>query len=341
MLRGLFPQERSYRIRSLKRCAAKPSFVTSVEQNGRKWLVFRGVIDVADLESSEYCGSMWRKRQDYELEFPSLFGSKSAVVPEKKLLRHSDEHQYLNFCNGRSPRLLPSYVSSLKGDTRDPAVENQAKRKSPGQIKRDRDRQQLKRQAKRAAKKTSETLVYEGRLAGEDIKESSKEVLVERQEEENPSHGGQCQARIAELSDEISVPNVVSMPPKLDYKDEYHLRILSMFSQLHPYTIPGLVKTISESGSAARPMVGKTIPSGWQSQLEPYVLGAVYAFSPRLRPSGLGSAPLIEGTGLVVDRIKGYGLIMKHARDYVPLVGYCALFDGAVSWPSELNYEKP
>lgn len=321
--------------------------MTSVEQNGRKWLVLKEVSGVVNLGWPKYCGSVWQSREDYEIAFPSLPVSDWAMVPEKKLLHHLDEYQCLEHCNRCWPPIMPSYASCLKENTRDPTVGNQAKQKSPGQRKRDRDRQQLKRQAKRAAKKTCENLVYEGGLAAEDMKDSSKEILVEWKEEEEPLHDGQCQVRAAEYSGEITLPLPIraSKTSKLDYRDEHLLRILSMFSRLHNYTISELVSILCESGSATRPMVGKTqhyiilVPLGWQSQLEPYALGAVYAIMPLLDAIDLGSTPFIEGRGLVVDRRRGYVLIMKHTRACVPLVGYCALFRNLVCWQYQLNQE--
>ena len=74
-LRGVSSKERMYRVRNLKKRAAQPSFLGSLEQGGRKWLVFSG--GFSDLrpvspELPEKGGKAWRDRIDFERSFPRL-----------------------------------------------------------------------------------------------------------------------------------------------------------------------------------------------------------------------------------------------------------------------------
>lgn len=56
MVRGLSAKERNYRIRNLKRCNAKNSFVGSLEQAGKKPIVFtEAPIELEPLISKQ-CG---------------------------------------------------------------------------------------------------------------------------------------------------------------------------------------------------------------------------------------------------------------------------------------------
>lgn len=165
-LRGLSPKVRNYRIRNLKRASARSSYIASLEQRGKKWLVFTDA--GADLvpEPLRDCQSLWCTKEEYDRAFPALKPRRpyNPGEPEKKAIQDGvtveaydtsfetliegglwtlNTDRALEVIN----RFLERLESCLNDDTVTPWSEKQKK-----QAKRLRDRQRLSRQKQRMAK---------------------------------------------------------------------------------------------------------------------------------------------------------------------------------------------
>ena len=175
-LRGLSLKVRNYKIRNLKRASTRSSCVGSLEQGGKKWLVFANPL--ADLvpEPPRDCRPLLRTRDEYERAFPILVSHKpyDSEKPEKKALqdrvvveaydvsiekaledelsKRLDAKQALEVIDRARERVVASSKSYHPEDKITPMSEKQKKPKSPEQAKRLRDRQRLSRQTKRRAK---------------------------------------------------------------------------------------------------------------------------------------------------------------------------------------------
>ena len=175
-LRGLSLKVRQYSIRNLKRASARSSCIGSLDQGGKKWLVFANAR--ADLvpEPFEDYGPLWRTRDEYERAFPILEPQKphNSENIEKEVLQ---DRVVVEAYDASSENPLGKELSKSKGTYPDPETvrrlrqllvasfkschtyekftllpEKPKKIKSPEQGKRLRDRQRLSRQTKRKAK---------------------------------------------------------------------------------------------------------------------------------------------------------------------------------------------
>lgn len=181
-LRGLSPKARKYRNRNLNRAEGRSSWIRSLEQGGKKWLVYADA--PADLvpEPSRDCGPLWCIKEDYDRAFPVLepcrpYNSEKTeeealqdglIVEtydasfEKALeeeLSKLDAYQALEVVDRVRERLVASFKPCHNGDKITPLSEKRRKIRSPEQAKRVSDRQRLSRQTKRranAALKTGE-----------------------------------------------------------------------------------------------------------------------------------------------------------------------------------------
>lgn len=175
-LRGLSLKVRNYKIRNLKRASARSSCIGSLEQGGKKWLVFAD--PRADLvpEPSGDCSPLWSTRDEYDRAFPVLeprrlsnceksekeafqdgvvvesYEVSFAKALEDELSKILDAKQALEVIDRLRERVVASLQSCLPDDKIAPISDNQKKPKSPEQAKRLRDRQRLSRQKKRMAK---------------------------------------------------------------------------------------------------------------------------------------------------------------------------------------------
>ena len=169
-LRGLAPRVRAYRIRNLNRAATENSCLGSLEQGGKKWLVFTEARAELVPESLRDCGPVWRARDDYERAFPVLEPQKLSNFGKSEKQTHQDE-MVVEACNARVERalkeellsayqvidglrelLVTSFNSCHHYEEYKLLSEERKKIKSPEQEKRLRDRQRLSRQTKRRAK---------------------------------------------------------------------------------------------------------------------------------------------------------------------------------------------
>ena len=174
-LRGLSPKIRNYRLRNLKRASARSSYIDTLEQGGKKWLIFAD--DGADLVPEPFrdCDPLWCTREEYYRAFPAL-EPRRPYNPEKtekeafqdaitldaydtsfeKALQRElwklGPWQALEVINRVRERLLASSKSCHNDDIVEPLSVKQKKTKSPEQAKRLRDRQRLSRQNTRMAK---------------------------------------------------------------------------------------------------------------------------------------------------------------------------------------------
>ena len=182
-LRGLTPRERNYRVRNLGRASGHPSCIASLDQVGKKWLVFACCQD--GLLSSPpkshdpfYSTGEGYGRDDYESAFPSLDTCKpcgykgtdkegiktdTAAVTydhnfekalEEELLTKRDAAQALDVVDRLRERVVAWFEPCPGGQKEIMKPGKQTKKKSPEQLQRASDRQRLKRQAKRLAKKS-------------------------------------------------------------------------------------------------------------------------------------------------------------------------------------------
>ena len=175
-LRGLSLIVRNYKNRNLKRASARSSCIGSLEQAGKKWLVFADA--GADLVPEPFrdCGPLWCTKEEYDRAFPVLeprrpYNPESpekealqdgAVVEaydpsfekalEEELSKRLDAHQALEVIDRLRERLVASFKNFHHGDKSRPSSEKRKKIKSPEQAKRLRDRQWLSRLTKRMAK---------------------------------------------------------------------------------------------------------------------------------------------------------------------------------------------
>ena len=174
-LRGLSPNLRNYRIRNLKRASARSSYIDTLEQGGKKWLVFAE--DGADLvpEPSRNCQPLWCTEEEYDLALPVLEPRKphNTERPEKEALKDAvtleaydtsfekaleaelskiTVYQALEVIDRVRERLVATSKSCHYDDTVKPLSVKQKKTKSPEQAKRLRDRQRHSRQKTRMAK---------------------------------------------------------------------------------------------------------------------------------------------------------------------------------------------
>ncbi|KAK0509952.1 hypothetical protein JMJ35_007346 [Cladonia borealis] len=175
-LRGLSPKVRNYKIRNLKRASTRSSYIGSLEQGGKKWLVFAD--PRADLvpEPSRDSSPLWSTRDEYERAFPVLephkpdnleetekealqdgvviesYEASFAKALEEELLKRLDTYQTLEVIERLREQLMASFQPCHHDDKLTPMSEKRKESKSPGQAKRLRDRQRLSRQTRRKAK---------------------------------------------------------------------------------------------------------------------------------------------------------------------------------------------
>ena len=174
-LRGLSPKIRNYRLRNLKRASARSSYIDTLEQGGKKWLIFAD--DGADHVPEPFrdCDPLWCTREEYYRAFPAL-EPRRPYNPEKTekeafqdavtLEAHDDSfekaleaelsrlnpYQALEVIDRVRERLVASSKSCHNDDTVKSLSVKQKKTKSPEQAKRLRDRQRHSRQKTRMAK---------------------------------------------------------------------------------------------------------------------------------------------------------------------------------------------
>ena len=174
-LRGLSPNLRNYRIRNLKRASARSLYIDSLEQGGKKWLVFADVRADPVPEPSRDCQPLWYTKEEYDLAFPVLEPRRphNTGKPEKEAFQDAvtleaydmsfekvlgaelsrfTAYQALEVIDRVRERLLASSKSWNNDDTVKPLSVKQKKTKSPEQAKRLRDRQRHSRQKTRMAK---------------------------------------------------------------------------------------------------------------------------------------------------------------------------------------------
>ena len=177
-LRGLSLKVRQYSIRNLKRASARSSCIGSLDQRGKKWLVFANAR--ADLvpEPFEDCGPLWRTRDEYERAFPILephkphnsekiekealqdrvvvesYDASFEKALEEELSKRLGAIQAIEVIDRLRERLVASFKSCHHDDKITSISEKTKKPKSQEQAKRLRDRQRLSRQTKRTAKAT-------------------------------------------------------------------------------------------------------------------------------------------------------------------------------------------
>ena len=174
--RGLSLKIRNYKIRNLKRASTRSSCIGSLEQGGKKWLVFADPrVDLVP-EPSGDCSPLWSTRDEYDRAFPVLeprrpsdceksekeafqdgvvvesYEVSFAKALEDELSKILDAKQALEVIDRLRERVVASLQSCLPDDKIAPISDNQKKPKSPEQAKRLRDRQRLSRQKKRVAK---------------------------------------------------------------------------------------------------------------------------------------------------------------------------------------------
>ena len=174
-LRGLSLKVRNYKIRNLKRACARSSCIGSLEQGGKKWLVFADAR--ADLvpEPSRDCGPLWCTKGEYDRTFPVLESRRpyNSEKTEKEALQDGliveaydasfekaleeelsklDAYQALEVVDRVRERLVASFKPCHNGDKITPLSEKRRKIRSPEQAKRVSDRQRLSRQTRRRAK---------------------------------------------------------------------------------------------------------------------------------------------------------------------------------------------
>ncbi|MCJ1409776.1 hypothetical protein MMC19_003859 [Ptychographa xylographoides] len=166
LIRGVSKKDREYRVRNLKRLADKPSFVGSLEQSGRKWLISFREPPENPKPALRYRGPDRRNWTRYAAEFPSLaqayrpkdlpaHDTKIIIMEELKAeaLRISSSQSQPSLAARLISRLIESNPSwsdeklamSQAGDAKKP--------KSPEQIDYARERQRIARKAKRLQKK--------------------------------------------------------------------------------------------------------------------------------------------------------------------------------------------
>ena len=174
-LRGLSPNVRNYRIRNLKRASARSSYIESLEQRGKKWLVFADAGAELVPEPFVDCQPLWCTREEYDRAFPVLEPRRpyNSGKPEKEAFQdggtieaysgsfanalkgevsESVKYQALELLSTFPECLVASSKVCHNDDKITPLSEKRKKIKSPEQAKRLRDRQRLSRQKKRLAK---------------------------------------------------------------------------------------------------------------------------------------------------------------------------------------------
>ena len=175
-LRRLSHKVRNYKIKNLKRASARSSCIGSLEQGGKKWLVFADA--GADLVPEPFrdFGPLWCTKEEYDRAFPVLeprkpynsqktekealqdgvvvesYEASFAKALEEELSKRLDANQALEVIDRLRERLVASFKSCHYDDKITPMSEKGKKPKSPEQAKRLRDRQRLSRLTKRMAK---------------------------------------------------------------------------------------------------------------------------------------------------------------------------------------------
>ena len=181
---GLSPKARNYKIRNLKRASARSSCIRSLEQGGKKWLVFADARADLVSEPSRDCSPLWCTKKEYDRAFPVLeprrpdncekpekkalqdgivvesYEASFAKALEEELSKRLDANQALEVIDRVRERLVASFKSCHYDDKITPMPEKRKKPKSPEQAKQLRDRQRLSRQTKRMAKAASKTVAY-------------------------------------------------------------------------------------------------------------------------------------------------------------------------------------
>ncbi len=192
ILRGLAPRERNYRIRNLKRASAHSSFIASLDQVGKKWLVFACCQDrlsssppknhepfcstgeiyereddesaFPTLDTYKSCGYKGRDKEGsetdttvvtYDHNFEKAFGDELLTKLEafgEELLTKLEIAQALDVVDRLRERVMAWFEPCPGGQKDTMKLGKRTKTKSPEQLQRARDRQRLRRQAKRLAK---------------------------------------------------------------------------------------------------------------------------------------------------------------------------------------------
>ena len=175
-LQGISPKVRMYRNRNLNRAEERTSWIGSLKQGGKKWLVFADAGAEIVPEDSGDCSPLWCTKPDYDRAFPVLEQHRtySLKKTEKEALQdgvvgesyeasftkalieeHSnrlDAYQTLEGIEDVRGRLVASFKSFHSDDKTALMSEQRKKIKSTEQAKRLRDRQRLSRQRKRTTK---------------------------------------------------------------------------------------------------------------------------------------------------------------------------------------------
>ncbi len=179
-LRGLSLKVRNYTIRNLKRASARSSCIGSLEQGGKKWVIFADARPDLVPEPSRDSGPLRCTKEEYDCVFPVLEPRRpyNSETPETEALQdgvvvegydaslkalEAELSRRLDACQDPEAihRLRELLVTSFKSchnyDKSTPLSEKGKKKKSPEQGKRLRDRQRLSRQTKRRAKAAPKT----------------------------------------------------------------------------------------------------------------------------------------------------------------------------------------
>ena len=181
-LRRLSVKERNYKIRNLKRASARSSCIGSLDQGGKRWLVFTDTRLELTPEPVRDYGPLWRTKEEYDRAFPVLepqnpynsdnsedeppqneavaeaFNARVEKALTEEPLKNPGIYQVID-----EPRelLVTSFNSCHHYKETTSLSEERKKIKSPEQEKRLRDRHRLSRQTKgraKAALKTVKTL---------------------------------------------------------------------------------------------------------------------------------------------------------------------------------------
>ncbi|MCJ1396355.1 hypothetical protein MMC18_009245 [Xylographa bjoerkii] len=162
LIRGVSKKDREYRVRNLKRLTDKPSFVGSLEQSGRKWLIFFREPAETPKPARKYCGP---DRRNWSRCVPDIFlayrpkdlsahGTYKIMMEELE----AETARISSFCSQPSlaarliSRLIESNPSWSDGKLAMSQASEARKPKSPEQIDHVRERQRLARKAKRLQK---------------------------------------------------------------------------------------------------------------------------------------------------------------------------------------------
>lgn len=124
-VRGTKGKERDARLKNLKRSSNNACLMASIDQNGRKWLVFSNSLDLGRDKDTSLNPLAWRGEKEYKLHFPGI--ESNHIKP------------YLQQCT-----FSKSYASCLQ------ASKDSTQNHSTIKAQRARERQRRKRQDRRA-----------------------------------------------------------------------------------------------------------------------------------------------------------------------------------------------